>query len=323
MRHLARARAVFAAEIAGLRAVARSLDSSFEKAVDLALEALGQRRKLVVAGVGKSGAIGAKIAATLSSTGSPAVVLNPLDAWHGDLGIVDAGDIVLALSYSGESEELTRLLPPLKRLGMRLIAFTGAAQSTLARRADAAVLCRVPREACPFNLAPTASTAAMLAVGDAFALALMDARGFQRDDFALRHPGGAIGRAMLTTVGEIMRQGERNAVAPEGLLVRDALLLMTRARSGSVAIVNARGRLSGVFTDGDLRRHMADDAAVLNRPLCEVMTRKPASIRDTALAAEALKLFEERPVDDLIVVNQKGAPVGMVDSQDLPKMKLM
>jgi len=277
----------------------------------------------VVAGVGKSGAVGAKIAATLSSTGSPALVLNPLDAWHGDLGVVNRGDVVIGLSYSGESEELTRLLPPLKRLGMRLIAFTGAPDSTLARRADVVLNCRVPREACDFNLAPTSSTTAMLALGDAFALALMRASGFQQGDFALRHPGGAIGRAMLATVGEIMRRGDRNAVARDSLLVRDALLVMTRARSGSVSVVDARGRLAGVFTDGDLRRRMAADPVLLEKTLKLVMTADPVCIREDALAAEALKIFDEHDIDDLIVVNRRREPVGMVDSQDLPKMKLM
>lgn len=321
--HLAHAREVFRIEIAALQAVERRLDASFERAVELALDALGSRHKLVVAGVGKSGAIGAKIAATLSSTGSPALVLNPLDAWHGDLGVVNEGDIVIALSYSGESEELTRLLPSLKRLGMRLIAFTGAPGSTLARRADVVLACPVPREACDLNLAPTSSTTAMLALGDAFALALMRARGFQRDDFALRHPGGAIGRAILSTVGEIMRRGERNAIAPRTLTVRDALLVMTRARSGSVSVTDARGKLAGVFTDGDLRRRMASDPGLLDRRLAEVMTPNPISIREDSLAAEALKIFDEHNIDDLIVVNAKREPVGMVDSQDLPKMKLM
>jgi arabinose-5-phosphate isomerase len=321
--HLARAREVFDIEIAALRSVRGLLDDSFNQAVDLAIEALDAGGKLVVSGVGKSGAVGAKIAATLSSTGSPAVVLNALDAWHGDLGVVNRGDVVLGLSYSGESEELVRLLPALKRLGMRLIAFTGTPGSTLGKRADVVLACPVPREACDFNLAPTSSTTAMLALGDAFALALMRARGFQKSDFALRHPGGAIGRALLATVGEIMRTGVRNAVATETTLVREALLVMTRARSGSVAVVDRHGRLSGVFTDGDLRRKMAADPQILDRRLKDAMTPEPVRIQSDALAAEALRIFDERAIDDLIVVDAKGRPVGLVDSQDLPKMKLM
>jgi arabinose-5-phosphate isomerase len=182
---------------------------------------------------------------------------------------------------------------------------------------------RVPKEACPFNLAPTASTTAMLVLGDALAMAVLQARGFQQSDFARYHPSGAIGRAMLLRVGDIMRTGERNAVAGEQLTVKEALLVMTRAKSGSLSVVNARGKLVGVFTDGDFRRHMAEDDHLLTQPLNKVMTRKPVCIRDQALAAEALKIFDERNIDDLIVVNAKHEPVGLVDSQDLPKLKIM
>ena len=323
MSYLHRARDVFRTEIAALRAVSRNLDERFDQAVELVVAALARRSKVVVAGVGKSGNIGRKIAATLSSTGSTAVVLNSVDALHGDLGIVNEGDVVLALSYSGESEELVHLLPALQRLGAKTVAFTGSPRSTLARHADLVLDCRVPREACPFNLAPTSSTTATLVLGDALAMAVMDARGFKVKDFAQRHPAGAIGRAMLVKVGDIMRQGERNAVAPATCTVKEALLAMTRAKSGSVAVVDARGRLAGVFTDGDLRRRMAEDEAVLGRPLKEVMTRNPVCIRDDALAAAAVRIFHERNIDDLIVVNARREPVGLVDSQDLPKLKLM
>ena len=182
---------------------------------------------------------------------------------------------------------------------------------------------RVPKEACPFNLAPTASTTAMLVLGDALAMAVLEARGFTQKDFARYHPSGAIGRALLVQVKDIMRTGERNAVASQTLSVRDALMVMTKAKSGSLAIVDKRGKLAGVFTDGDFRRRMATDNDLLTRPLSEVMTRNPICIRDDALAAEALKIFNERNIDDLIVVNAKREPVGLVDSQDLPKLKLM
>lgn len=323
MTPLARARDVFRTEAAALRTVAAALDDSFTSAVEQVARAATERRKVVVAGVGKSGNIGRKIAATLSSTGCPAVVLNSVDALHGDLGIIHERDVVLALSYSGESEELTHLLPALKRFEVGIIALTGVPRSTLGRHADLVLNCRVPREACPFNLAPTSSSTAMLVMGDALALAVADAGGIRLEDFAKRHPSGAIGRALLVRVGDIMRRGERNAVAPASLPVKEALLLMTRARSGSVSVVDARGRLTGVFTDGDLRRHMASDDGVLSRTLREVMTRKPVSIREDALAAEALRLFDRRNIDDLIVVNAGGEPVGLVDSQDLPKLKLM
>jgi len=323
MTPLARARNVFQTEIAALQFVAASLDGSFPRAVAVIADALVLRHKVVVAGVGKSGAVGRKIAATLSSTGAPAVVLDPVDALHGDLGVLNEGDVVLALSYSGESEELTHLLPALRRFAVTVIALTGSSRSTLARHADVVLPCRVPREACPFNLAPTASTTAALVMGDALALAVADARGLKLEEFARRHPSGAIGRALLVRVGDIMRRGERNAVAPATLTVREALLLMTRARSGSVSVVDARGRLVGVFTDGDLRRHMASDEHALDRPLRAVMTRRPVHIREDVLAIEALRLFDRRAIDDLIVVNERQEPVGLVDSQDLPKLKLM
>jgi len=321
--HLTRARDVFRTEIAALQAVSRHLDDSFERAVDLVVAALARRSKLVVAGVGKSGNIGRKIAATLSSTGSTAVVLDTVDALHGDLGILNEGDVVLALSYSGESEELVHLLPALKRFGVQVVALTGSPQSTLGRHADVVLDCHVPREACPFNLAPTSSTTATLVMGDALAMAVMDARGFKVKDFAQRHPAGAIGRAMLVQVGDIMRRGERNAVAPATSTVKEALLAMNRAKSGSVSVVDRRGKLAGVFTDGDLRRRMAADDDVLLRTLKEVMTADPVCIREDALAAAAVRIFHERNIDDLIVVNARREPVGLVDSQDLPKLKLM
>jgi len=242
---------------------------------------------------------------------------------HGDLGIVNDGDIVLALSYSGESEELLNLLPALKRFLVKIVAVTGAPRSSLARHSDLVLNVRVPREACPFNLAPTASTTAMLVMGDALAMAVLQARGFKQQDFARLHPSGAIGRAMLLRVAEIMRTGPRNAVAGQNQTVREALLIMTQAKSGSLSIVDARGKLVGVFTDGDFRRHMAISDHLLDLPLKRVMTRRPICIHDQALAAEAVKVFNERNIDDLIVVNAKREPVGLVDSQDLPKLKIM
>ena len=323
MSHLTQARRVFDIELAALRAVRSQLDDSFDRAVELVVATLQQRGKLVIIGIGKSGNIGAKLAATLTSTGSTSVVLSSVDALHGDLGIVNDGDLVLALSYSGESEELINLLPALKRFAVKIIAFTGNPKSSIARHSDVVLNVRVPKEACPFNLAPTASTTAMLVMGDALAMAVLEARGFTQKDFARYHPSGAIGRALLVQVRDIMRTGDRNAVAPETLAVRDALMVMTKAKSGSLAIVDKRGKLAGVFTDGDFRRRMSTDGDLLTRALAEVMTRNPICIRDEALAAEALKIFNERNIDDLIVVTAKREPVGLVDSQDLPKLKLM
>ena len=321
--HLDQARKVFDIELAALKAVRAQLDAAFGSAVETMAEALGRRGKIVVVGIGKSGNVGQKIAATLTSTGSTSVVLNSVDALHGDLGIVNDGDVVLALSYSGESEELLNLLPALKRFSVKIISLTGNLKSSLARHSDVALNVKVPKEACPFNLAPTSSTTAMLVMGDALAMAVLQARGFKQKDYARLHPSGAIGRAMLLKVGDIMRAGERNAVAGENLPVKEALLVMTHAKSGSLSVVNARGKLVGVFTDGDFRRRMAADENLLARPLKKVMTRNPICIRENALAAEALKIFNERNIDDLIVVNAKREPVGLVDSQDLPKLKIM
>jgi len=321
--HLARAREVFDIELAALKAVRGQLDDVFNTVVEAVAETLQRRGKVIIVGIGKSGNVGRKIAATLTSTGSTSVVLDPVDALHGDLGVVSDGDLILALSYSGESEELLNLLPALKRFSVKIVAFTGSAKSTLARHSDWVLNLKVPKEACPFNLAPTASTTAMLVMGDALAMAVLQARGFKQGDFAKYHPSGSIGRAMLLKVGDIMRTGSRNAVAREDVTVKEALLVMTSARSGCLSVVNARGRLIGIFTDGDFRRHLVADEHLLSQPLKNVLTPRPISVRDDALAVEALKVFNERNIDDLIVVNARHEPVGLVDLQDLPKLKIV
>jgi arabinose-5-phosphate isomerase len=321
--HQQKARKVFDIELAGLKAVRAQIDDGFDRAVEWLVATLTRRGKVVVVGIGKSGAIGRKIAATLTSTGSSSVVLSSVDALHGDVGIVNDGDVVLALSYSGESDELLSLMPALKRFSIRIIALTGSPRSSLARYSDQVLNVRVPKEACPFNLAPTASTTAMLVMGDALSMAVLQARGFTIKDFARYHPSGAIGRALLLRVRDIMRTGDRNPILAKDRTVREALFVMGRAKAGSVTAVDARGRLAGVFTDGDLRRHMAAGDDVLTQPLEQVMTRHPVFIRDDALAAEALRLFDERSIDDLVVINRRREPIGLVDSQDLPKLKLM
>ncbi len=321
--HLALAKEVFDIELAALRAVRARLDTAFSDAVELLVSVLRERGKIIVVGIGKSGNVGQKICATLTSTGSTSVVLNPVDALHGDLGIVNDGDVILALSYSGESEELLNLLPALKRFSVKIIALTGSPKSSLARHCDLVLNVHVPKEACPFNLAPTSSTTAMVVLGDALAMAVLRARGFKQQDFAKFHPSGAIGRSMLVRVRDIMRTGPRNAVARQELSVKEALLIMTQAKSGSLSIVDKAGKLVGVFTDGDFRRRIAQNGNLLDRPLLTVMTRKPVCVREDALAAEALKIFNERTIDDLVVVNAKRQPIGLVDSQDLPKLKLM
>ena len=321
MSHLKRAREVFDVELAAVKAVRGRLNATFDKAVALITYALANRNKLVVVGVGKSGNIGRKIAATFTSTGAPAVLLDSVDALHGDLGILNDGDIVLALSYSGETDELIDLLPAMKRFSVRVIAITSAPKSTLGQHADVVLNVKVPKEACPFNMAPTASTTASLVMGDALSMAVLDARGFKKSDFAQRHPSGAIGRALLLRVGDIMRSGSRNPIAHQTMPVRDALLIMGEAKSGSVSVFNKNGKLAGVFTDGDLRRHLAKDDDVLDLPLAKVMPRRPTTLREDALAADAIRIFNERNIDDLIVVNAKREPIGLVDSQDLPKLK--
>lgn len=319
---LAAARQVFDIELAGLRAVRAQLDGAFVDAVESLCDALGRRGKLVIVGIGKSSNIGQKIAATFNSTGATAVLLDTTNALHGDLGLVNDGDVILSLSYSGESEELLNLISALKKFPVQIIAITGATRSSLAKLSDLTLNARVPKEACPFNLAPTASTTAMLALGDALAMTVLQARGFKKKDFARYHPSGAIGRTLLLKVSEIMRTHNHTPITGQDTLVRDALLLMTRAKAGSVCAVNKSGKVTGVFTDGDLRRHMAVDDDVLARPLAKVMTRRPITIREDALAVEALKIFHQRKIDDLIVVNAKREPVGLIDSQDLPKLKL-
>lgn len=323
LNHLAKAREVFDIEIAALKAVRAQLDDRFGAVVEGIVETLQRRGKIIIVGIGKSGNVGRKIAATLTSTGSTSVVLDSVDALHGDLGVINDGDLVIALSYSGESEELLNLLPALKRFSVRIVALTGNVKSTLAKHSDWVLNLKVPKEACPFNLAPTASTTAMLVAGDALAMAVLQARGFKQSDFAKYHPSGSIGRAMLSKVGDIMRTGPRNAVARETLTVKEALLVMTSARSGCLSVVDARGRLAGIFTDGDFRRHMAADENLLAQPLKKVMTPKPVCVRDDALAAEAWKVFNERNIDDLVVVNARNEPVGLVDLQDLPKLKIV
>ncbi len=321
MSYLKRAREVFDVELQAVNAVRGRLNRSFDQAVDLLVGALSKRRKVVVVGVGKSGNIGKKIAATFTSTGAPAVLLDSVDALHGDLGILNDGDVVLVLSYSGETDELINLLPAMKRFAVKVVAITSSPKSTLGKCAEVILNVKVPKEACPFNMAPTASATASLVMGDALAMAVLDARGFKKSDFAKLHPSGAIGRSLLLKVADIMRSGSRNPIALQTQLVREALLVMGKAKSGSISVINKSGKLTGVFTDGDLRRHLAKDDSVLDLPLSKVMTRKPTTIREVALAAEVIQIFNQRNIDDIVVINAKREPVGLVDSQDLPKLK--
>ncbi len=320
---LIRAREIIDMEVAGLQAVRENLGPSFANLLDQCLEVFGRGGKIVVCGVGKSGHIGAKIAATLASTGSPATFLHPVEALHGDLGVLTENDLLLAISYSGESEEILALLPAAKRLGVTVAGLTGATQSSLAQWCETVVSTAVPREACPFNLAPTTSSTALAAIGDALALVLLQAKGFSEKDYALLHPSGAIGRTMTMRVENVMRTGDQCARIGPDNTVRDTLLLMTGKRSGCVAVVDHEDKLLGIFTDGDFRRHITEDPMLLERPVGEVMTANPVTVQAKTMAVELLRILEKNKIDDIAVIDQNQKFAGMVDIQDLPKCKII
>jgi arabinose-5-phosphate isomerase len=284
---------------------------------------LGCSGRVVVMGMGKSGHVGRKIAATLASTGTPAMFVHPAEASHGDLGMVTPSDVVIAISNSGESDELTAILPLLKRLGVRLIGMTGRAASTLARHSDVMLDTSVAQEACPLNLAPTASTTAQIALGDALAVALLDARGFREEDFARSHPGGALGRKLLTHVRDVMRQGQAvPRVRPEtgfSAMMRE----MSAKGLGATAIVDADDRVLGIFTDGDLRRQIEQGRDLRGLTAGELMTRQPRTVRADALAVEAADLMEEARITSVLVVDEAGRLVGALNSNDLMRAKVI
>jgi len=322
MDYLAKAKRVIAVEADELRRLSDRLDAgAVERAISLMLEALSNGGKIVVCGVGKSGHIGDKIAATLTSTGSTAVVLNSLNALHGDLGLVSDGDVVLAISYGGETAELLNILPPLARFDVKLIAITGQPKSTLGQAADVCLDVSVEQEACPLNLAPTSSTTAMLALGDALAMVLLEARGFKQDDFARFHPGGTLGRALLYRVNQIMRKGTQVATCAPDDKILDVLKKMTECRTGAAAIVEADGKLCGVFTHGDLARHYQSHPDLGSQPVRAFMTSSPITIGGDKLAAEALHVLKTHRIDDLIVVDEQNRPIGIIDSQDLSRLQ--
>ena len=323
MDELPKAQRVIEIEIEGLRRMAARLDESFATAVRILKETVDRRGKIVVVGIGKSGNIGHKIAATLSSTGAAAVVLHSQNALHGDLGMLCDGDAVLALSYSGETSELLDLLPFIRRFDVRVVAMTGRRDSTLARHSDVTLDTSVEREACPLNLAPTSSSTAMLVMGDALAMVLLEARGFTEEDFARFHPGGSLGRALLIKVSDIMRSGDALATVPEGSTVREALVAMTRARAGACLVMTPDSRLAGIFTHGDFVRAFQRDPDIGGRTVDDFMTRRPISVRADSLAAEALKTIGESRVDDVVVLDNDGRPVGLVDTQDLARLKIV
>ncbi len=315
-----RAKEVLRIEAEAVKSLIKRVDKNFEKAVKLILACKG---KVVVTGMGKPGFIGEKISATLSSTGAPSLFLHPADAIHGDLGRVTKDDIVIAISNSGETEEIARLLPTIKKIGVKIIAMTGNTGSTLAKYSDVVLDVGVKKEACPFNLVPTASTTAMLAFGDALAIALLNEKGFKKEDFAFYHPGGALGKRLLLKVEDIMRKGKANPVVKGEMKVKDVLLRITEARAGSASVVDKKGALTGIFTDGDLRRHLETDAALSTRRVKNVMTKNPVTISKDMLAADAFRILQEKKIDEIPVVDKRKRPIGLIDVQDLLKAGLV
>lgn len=323
MDHLALARQVIEIESDSLRRMSARLDDSLVQAVEILRATLDDRRKIVVVGVGKSGNIGHKIAATLNSTGATTVVLNSQNALHGDLGLISDGDAVIALSYSGETRELLDLLPFIKRFDVRLISLTGAPHSNLSKLSDVTLDTSVEREACPLNLAPTSSSTAMLVMGDALAMVLLKARGFTEEDFARYHPGGSLGRALLTRVSDIMRGNSTLPVVQENALVLDALIAMNRVRAGACIILDDNGFLAGIFTHGDFARGYQRDLEIGGRPIVELMTRNPITVQADSLAVEAVKTIGLNRIDDIVVLDALGKPIGLVDTQDFARLKII
>ena len=323
MTWIEQARRIIELEVEELGRLSGRIGENFTRAVETLQSCLGAKRKIVVCGVGKSGSIGRKFTATLNSTGATSVNLNAQDALHGDLGVLDEGDVVVLLSYSGETQELLDLLPHLRRVDARLIAITGNTASALAKNSDIVLDVHVEREACPLNLAPTSSTTAMLVLCDALAMVLLEARGLSHDDFAKYHPNGSLGRALLTKVSDVMRHGDALARITPQTSVGDALKAMTKARSGAAIVVDAKGQLAGIFTHGDFVRAFQKDAHIADRAVQDFMTPEPIRISSEKLATEVLAVLEKHRVDDIVVVNDKGEPVGMVDTQDLTRLKLV
>lgn len=293
----------------------QSLDRNFLKAVNAIAKSKG---RVVVIGIGKSGIIGRKISATLASTGTPSFFVHPVEALHGDLGMITAGDIILAISFSGQTEEINKIMPSLERRKLTIISMTGHETSKLAELSDIHIKINIEREACPYNLAPTASTTATLAVGDALAICLMKIKHFEKKDFAVFHPGGSLGKLLTQHVKDLMRKGKNNPTVRETAAVKDALLVMTKSNAaGATSVVDKNGKLLGFFTDGDLRRELQKGADFLDRKITAVMTKNPHFILDTAPAIEAAKMIHATHVDNIPVLDKNRKVVGLIDEKDL------
>ncbi|MDK9724902.1 MAG: KpsF/GutQ family sugar-phosphate isomerase [Sterolibacteriaceae bacterium MAG5] len=319
-RAIAMARRVLVIEAEAVTALADRLGDDFRRAVDLILTSHG---RVIVSGIGKSGHVARKIAATMASTGTPAYFVHAAEAVHGDLGMITHEDVVIAISNSGENDELLTIVPLIKRQGGRLIAITGNAASSLAQEADVHLDARVREEACPLNLAPTASTTAAMALGDALAVALLDARGFGTEDFARSHPGGALGRRLLTHVADVMRPADQVPVITDATPVVEALLAVSRGGLGMTAVRGAGGALAGIFTDGDLRRAMEKHGDLRSLPVGQVMTHNPRIIDPQRLAVEAVEMMERHRINQLLVVDAAGTLVGALNMHDLFRAKVV
>jgi arabinose-5-phosphate isomerase len=309
-----RAREVLEIEASAIKALKPRLGKNFEKALNLILKTKG---RVVVSGMGKTGIIAQKFSATLASTGTPSLFLHTVEAIHGDLGKVTAEDAVIIISNSGSTDEMKQLLPILKKIGSKIIALTGNPKSILAKYSDVVLDVSVKKEACPLGLAPTASTTATLAMSDAMSICLLELKGFKEKDFAFYHPGGTLGRRLLLKVEDIMRRGSQNPVVSEDKKVSQVLLKITQARAGSATVVDKSGRIKGIFTDGDLRRHLETDKDLSKRKIKEVMTKNPIFVNKEMLAAEAMRILKDRKIDEAPVVDKNRRPVGLLDVQDL------
>jgi len=311
-----RAREVLEIEAEAIKALKGRIGKNFSRAVDIVLKSKG---RVVVSGMGKTGIIAQKLSATLASTGTPSLFLHTTEAIHGDLGKVTAEDVVIVISNSGTSDEIKQLLPLLKKIGTKIIALTANLKSVLAKYSDVVLDVSVKKEACPLGLAPTASTTATLAMADALAVCLLECKGFKEKDFAFFHPGGALGRRLLLKVEDIMRRGKANPVVSENTSVAKVLVKITQAHAGSAIVKDKNGKLSGIFTDGDLRRHLGIDARLPQRKIKEVMTRGPIVVDKDMLVVQAMRILEQKKIDEIPVVDKLKRPVGLLDIQDILK----
>ena len=323
MDYLSQAKRFIQIEIDEINNLLEKIDDNFSSAIEILKSTISSGHKIVVIGVGKSHNIGHKIGATLNSTGAPCVVLNTQNALHGDIGILSDGDTVLALSYSGETQEILNILPSLKRFKINLISITGKPDSSLGKNSDIILNTSVEREACPMNLAPTSSTTSMLVLGDALAMTLLESRGFVKEDFAKLHPGGSLGRTLLTKVSDIMRTGNDFCTVAPDTTLKHALEKMTDYRSGAVVVIGKESELLGILTQGDFVRSIQKNADILDEEVANFMTKDPITIQEDRLAAEVIQVIGSNRIDDLVVTDEEGNAIGLVDSQDLSRMKLI